>query len=122
MLARFLLASALTAALAGPALAARPTKAVATITSGDVRAVVVARKTSGSLSPSASLTVVGYRRFGSTWKRMAAHPLGGGFFWKVAIHPHAFCTLRLDGSSLAISVLVTPSIGCDAVRTIALAS
>jgi hypothetical protein len=44
-------------------------------------------------------------------------PLAGGYFWKVATAPHDVCRLRLRGTTLTVSLLVTPSIGCSPVRT-----
>jgi hypothetical protein len=110
-------------ALAVPALAlSRPSTTVAAVSKGEVRAVVTAQKTSGGLSPTASVAVVVYHRSSGKWHRTGTHKLGSGFFWKVVSHSHAICKLALSGSSLTVSVLVTPSIGCAPIRTIRIES
>jgi hypothetical protein len=119
MIGRFLLVTIAVLALAAPAVAAPPasTKAVATIGKGTVRAILTAHKTSGGLSPTASVTVVGYRASGNKWIRTGAAPLRGTYFWKVITHPHAVCHLKLAGANLTVSLLETPSIGCAPVLT-----
>jgi hypothetical protein len=117
MIGRLVLLTAAMLALAAPALAAAPTKAVASVGKSGVRAVLTAHRTSGGLSPTASVTVVGYRASGGKWIRTGSVPLGGTYFWKVITHPHAVCRLKLTGTNLTVSLLETPSIGCAPVRT-----
>jgi hypothetical protein len=112
MIGRLVLVTGATFALSAPALAAPPTKAVATIDRSGLRAVLTAHKTSGGLSPTASVTVVGYRASGGKWIRTGSMPLYGTYFWKVITHPHAICRLKLTGTNLTVSLLETPSIGC----------
>jgi hypothetical protein len=113
----------LVAAALAPAAEAGTTNAtIATVTHGSVRAVVIAHRTSSGPSPSASVTVTAYRSTGAhRWVRGRRTSLGGGYFWKTVTAPHDICRLRLRGTTLTISLLVTPSIGCGRTRTARLA-
>jgi hypothetical protein len=119
---RMLVGVALTLAVLAPAASAgAASKTIAVVTHGDVRAVVSARKTSDGRAPTAAITVTGYRSTPShRWVRGHRAAVAGTFFWKTVTAPHAVCRIRLSGSALSLSLLVTPSIGCSTTRTTAL--
>jgi hypothetical protein len=88
------------------------------VTQGATRADVWARKTSTGPAPTAAVTVIVYRRVHATWEVMSSRGLSGTYFWKTVIAPHALCRLALSGTTVTVSVLVTPSIGCGPTQTV----
>ena len=110
------------AVLAAPVAAAGGgTRTIALVTKGKVRAAVTAHETSGGKAPTAAITVIGYRSAaGHRWQRTRTQRLTGTFFWKTVTGPLALCRIVLSGSTLTISVRVTPSIGCGRTNRIAL--
>ena len=121
--------SALMAASVGSAAerAAASTKTIATVSTTDFRAVVVARRSSGGRAPTAAVTVDIYARPGVLWKPVAARALSGGpFFWNTVTGPHALCSLEIASgpggtgprSHVVVQLLRSPSLGCAGAQTI----
>jgi hypothetical protein len=100
------------------------------VTAVDSRAVVVARKSSGGLAPTAAVTVETYRRTAGRWQRNGARRLAGPFFWHTVTAPHALCRLEITTvgpvdarvSHVTVQLLRSPSLGCAAAETIPIRS
>jgi hypothetical protein len=133
----FSLAAGAAAAIAAAALAVTnrdgattATRTIATATTTDFRVVLTARRGSGGGgAPSADVTVHVYGRSGGGWHQTAARPLAGAYFWKTLTGGRAVCRLELRTAAAAhefepralVQLLVTPSLGCGATRSFALA-
>jgi hypothetical protein len=95
--------------------AAQQSRTVATISSADYRVVLLASKTSAGASPTARVSVNAYVHQGKGWSPIRTTKLPETYFWKVITAAHAVCQLQFATAakpSLAVSLLVTPSIGC----------
>jgi hypothetical protein len=120
--------SALAAGSVGSAAegAAANTKTIATVSTADFRAVVVARRNSGGRAPTAALTIDTYARSGRLWQRLDTRALSGPFFWKTVTGPHALCSFEIatgpggGGTKphVVVQLLRSPSTGCAAAQTI----
>src|SRR5262249_26616270 len=114
------------AAIHGGNATAAPMTTVATLTTVDYRAVVVAEKTSGGLAPTAAVHVDTFVRSGGHWRRLGTRRLAGTFFWKVVTAPQAVCgleivTLGIGGTPrVVVQLLETPSLGCGGSVTVPL--
>ena len=121
---RLTLAVAAAAALVlVPAAGAVSSKTIATATSTDFRADLVARSTGGGGAPSAVVTVVTYRRAARGWQRIGSRRVAGTYFWKTITGPRAICVFELASAGSAhvtAQLLVSPSTGCGKVTTVAL--
>jgi hypothetical protein len=129
MLNRTVLALALGAILLAIVAAATgattPSKTIATTSSSDFRADLVAQRSSGGKAPTANLTVVTYERGQSAWKRLGSRRVAGTFFWKTVTGPRAICKLELatvGHPRVIVQTLVTPAIGCGKAATVPLSS
>ncbi len=106
--------------------AAANTKTIATVSTTDFRAVVVARRNPGGRAPTAAVTVDTYARSGRLWKRVDARALNGPFFWDTVTGPHAFCSFEIatgpGGAGtrphVVVQLLRSPSVGCAGAQTI----
>ena len=90
-------------------------RTIATTSSSDFRADLVAQRSSGGQAPTAGLTVVTYERGQSSWKRLGSHRIAGTFFWKTVTGPRAICRLELatvGHARVIVQTLVSPAIGC----------
>lgn len=121
-------AAALAAAPAGAAAAS--SKTIASVSTVDYRAVVVALRSSGGSAPTARVTVDTFRRSGGHWQRLDAARLAGPFFWKTVTAPHALCRFEITTASgsggarpgVTVQLLRSPSLGCAAAETIPIAT
>ena len=121
--------SALMAASVGSAAerSAANTKTIATVSTSDFRAVVVARRSSGGRAPTAAVTIDTYARSGRLWKPVDARALKGGpFFWNTVTGPHALCSFEIASGPggagtrphVVVQLLRSPSLGCAEAQTI----
>jgi hypothetical protein len=127
--AALLAAAAALAAAAGSGAAgsatggAASTRTIATVTSAELRAELVATKTGAGSAPTARVTVVSSVREHSAWRRTATRRLAGTFFWNTVVGPHALCRLELTTSGrprLVVRLLLSPSLGCARPQTVPL--
>jgi hypothetical protein len=127
---RKLVAGSLAAAALVPAVAqgaAPSSTTVASATAGDLRAVLVAQKSSGGSAPTATVTLTAYERSNGHWRRVAGRRLAGTFFWHVVGAPRSLCRfeLRTAGGKgfqprVVVQLLLSPSLGCGAAQTVLL--
>jgi hypothetical protein len=106
----------------GSDAAAATTRAVATAATSDFRVVLTARKGApAGGAPSAEVTLGIFERSAAGWRRTGTHELGGAYFWKTLTGGRAVCRLELRTAGgrprAVVRLLVTPSLGCGAVRT-----
>jgi hypothetical protein len=114
------------AAAAGQAVTG--TRTIASVTTVDYRAVVVAGKLSGGAAPTARVTVAGYLRDSGHWRRVETRRLAGPFFWKTITAPHAICRLEVSTRRaqstmrpvVIVQLLLSPSLGCGRAQRVAL--
>lgn len=93
---------------------------LATLTTRDFRAAVVARRLDGGGTPAAEVRVALARRAGTGWRELRESLLGEAFFWHTVTGPRAVCRFAVDsaGSSpsydpyVTVRLLVSPSLGC----------
>src|SRR5690348_2363147 len=108
--------------------AAATTKTIATTSSVDYRAVVIAHRLSGGRAPRAGISVVVSTKSGKRWTRARSRVLVGTFFWKTVTGPRAVCRLLLATApsnpsgppSVVVQLLQTPSLGCGRPITVLL--
>src|SRR5262245_50052934 len=126
MLNRSVLALALAAILltiASAATGATTARTIATTSSSDFRADLVAQRSSGGKAPAANLTVVTYERGQGVWNRLGSPRGTGTCFWKTVTGPRAICKLELatvGHARVIVQMLVTPAIGCGRTSTVPL--
>jgi hypothetical protein len=104
-------------------------KTIATASSIDYRAAIVARRASSGSAPTAVVTVQTFARAGVGWRQLGSLRLAGPYFWKTVTGPRAVCRLELDtGASgnasphVLVRLLLTPSLGCGKTQTVSLAT
>jgi hypothetical protein len=76
------------------------TAAIATASSTDFRAELVARRSSGGSAPTATVTLTTFERNGSVWRKLTSKRLDGSFFWKTVSSPRAICRFELASARL----------------------
>jgi hypothetical protein len=112
-------------ATAGTAVGA--TKTIATVSSVDYRAAIVARRASSGSAPTAVVTIETYAHAGARWKHTGSLRLAGPYFWKTLTGPHSVCKLELETGAtgrtaphVLVRLLLTPSLGCGRTQTVTL--
>ena len=101
------------------------TAAIATASSTDFRAELVARRSSGGSAPTATVTLTTFERNGSVWRKLTSKRLDGSFFWKTVSSPRAICRFELASAArphVTVQLLLTPALGCGKPVTVQLPS
>jgi len=99
------------------------TATIATATSSDFRAELVAQRISGGSAPTAAVTLKTFRRAGGTWDVLDSKRLVGTFFWNTVRGPRALCRFELASANrprVTVQLLRTPSLGCGTPTTVML--
>ena len=128
---RVILPLSLTAAMlvpAGTAAAASESTnlaatTIATVSSSDFRAELVAHRVSSGRAPTASATLTAYRHVGHGWRRLMSRRLAATFFWKTLIGPRSICRFELASTGHAhvtVQLLQSPALGCSPSQSISL--
>lgn len=128
LVATLAVAALATAAVVSASRQAVAKTTVATVSTSDIRAVVLAAKSGSGKGPTVAVSVSTYERTGGTWRHVADGRLAGSFFWDTVTGPHAVCRLELAGAGSAkasqahvtVRLLVSPSIGCGRAQTFAI--
>ena len=92
---------------------------VATVTTGDFRVAVVARRLGGS-PPTADVRVGIARRVGGSWRERGERRLSETSFWRTVTGPRAVCRLEIATAGrspsfrpfVTVQLLQSPSLGC----------
>lgn len=92
---------------------------VASVTTGDFRVAVVARRLGGS-PPTADLRVGIARRVGGSWRERGQRRLDESAFWWTVTGPRAVCRLEIATAGrspsfrpfVTVQLLQSPSLGC----------
>jgi len=123
----FLLAAALlvltATAIATPRSTSRTVATIATVSSSDFRAELVARRVSSGSAPSATATLTAYRHTGHGWRRLVSRRLAGTFFWNTLAGPRSICRFELTSAGRAhvtVELLQSPALGCGRSETVSL--
>jgi hypothetical protein len=96
---------------------------IATATSPDFRAELVANRASGEPAPTATVMLTTFRRARGTWHTLETGRLAGTFFWKTVSGPRALCQFELASANrphVTVQLLLTPSLGCGKPTTVLL--
>jgi hypothetical protein len=119
------LVSSLVAALTLAATASGAThgsaKTIATVSSSDFRADLVAHESGGGGAPTATVTLATYQRAAGGWHRIGTGRVAGTYFWKTVTSMRAVCRFELATAGrahVAVQLLVSPSVGCGKAVTV----
>jgi hypothetical protein len=118
-----LTAFAVTAPASATTHASATTKTIATASSTDFRADLVAQRASDGSAPTATVTLTTYRHAADGWQRIGSKRIAGTYFWNTVTGPRAICRFELASAShahVAAQLLVSPSVGCGKAVTIGL--
>lgn len=98
---------------------------IATTSSADFRAELVATRTGSGRAPTATVTLTTFQRASSAWHELASRRIAGSFFWKTVTGSRAICRFELASAvrpHVTAQLLLTPAVGCGKTTTIALPS
>jgi hypothetical protein len=99
---------------------------IATVTTHDFRAAVVATRLTGGATPTADVRVAIAQRIAGRWREKAETRLKETYFWRTVTGPRAICKLELatarspQSPYVAIRLLQSPSLGCGRTHRIPL--
>jgi hypothetical protein len=99
---------------------------IASVTTQDFRAAVVATRVTGGATPTADVRVAIAQRSAGRWREKGETRLTGTYFWRTVTGPRAICKLELATASspqspyVAIRLLQSPSLGCGRTHRIPL--
>ena len=104
-----------------------PAISVATVTARDLRAAVVAVRTSGGTIPTAEVRVALARKIDGSWRETGEMRLREAYFWRTASGPASICRLEIATAAsptsrgyVAVQLLRSPSLGCGPLHRFAL--
>jgi hypothetical protein len=110
-------------ATAAPHRATAAVSTIATASTSDFRAQLVARRTSSGSAPTATTTLTAYHHTGRGWERVVSKRLAGTFFWKTLTGPRAVCRFELATAGhphITVELLQSPALGCAHSQSISL--
>jgi hypothetical protein len=106
-----------------------PAISVATVTARDLRAAVVAVRTSGGTIPTAEVRVALSRKIDGSWRETGEMRLREAYFWRTASGPRSICRFEIATAGsptsrgyVALQLLRSPSLGCGPLHRFALPS
>jgi hypothetical protein len=106
-----------------------PAISVATVTARDLRAAVVAVRTSGGTIPTAEVRVALARKIDGSWRETGEMRLREAYFWRTASGPRSICRFEIATAGsptsrgyVALQLLRSPSLGCGPLHRFALPS
>jgi hypothetical protein len=103
-------------------------KTVASLTTRDVRVVVVATRVTGGAALAAEVRVRTALRVRGAWRESRETRLGRTYFWHTVSGPHAVCRIELGTTRsrvayrpyVVVQLLQSPSLGCGPTHRIPL--
>jgi hypothetical protein len=110
--------------------AAKRVASIATLTTPDYRAALVAERVGAGATPTADVRLAVAQRVGGNWRERGERRLEETYFWKTVTGPRAVCRLELATATtrsgtrphVTVRLLQSPSLGCGPTHRLSLPS